>query len=315
MAPLATSWEAGASPWAMPQPGTWLDFRNMTELVGRAWLQAFALAYRTTIDFDTVEALRGQDDASLDTNDDAAPALAKVGTTGRGQIWAWYRYSLEADDGERIVRPHSVAAEDPGRWHRQTLSHAARCGTTRTFQHVEFCDVRMPVVGAGKNDVSLWTRCRGQTPALFLSFTGDELEEASQTQAFHRVRLGFRARVLSANWRGGTEARMTPGRPEDQEADPGVYRLVGDLRDLIIKDNRLYPTLGTALLRTVLGPHRPLFDRDVDRIVCDSLDFTAVVSAWTPNTPCEVAKPWKLWVQLQDAAGRNAGPENQMEVP
>lgn len=313
---IKSSWGSSENPWSpAPPAGTWIDFRNMTELVCRAWMQHFALAFQATLDFDTLADLRAQASAVLDINDDAAPALARVGRVGRGQIWAWYRYSLDADDGATRVRPADVAAGDPGRWHLQTLPHVARCGTTRYLQHIEMCDPRTPVISADKKTTSLWTRCRAQTPALFLSFVEGQPEEASQTQAFHRVRLALRARVLSANWRGGVEARMTPGREEDQSADPGTYRAIGDLRDYIIKDNRLHPMLGTALLRTVLGAHKPVYDSGPDRVLCDSLDFTCIVSVWTPNTPCELASPFRIWVQLQDALGNDVGPENQIEAP
>lgn len=313
MAELKTSWVAPETAWTMPRPGAFLDFRTLPETLARAWVHQFALAYSTTIDFDDLAALRAQRSEVLDTSDDAVPILAKVGT-GFGVIWAFYRYSMAAE-GDDCVRPDDVAAADPGRWVKQSLPHVVRCGTRRYYQHIEVCDARTPVFSGDAKTTTLWTRCRGKTPALFISFEGDEPEEVSQTQAFHRVEVRYKLRVLSANWRGGVEAQMTPGRAEDQDADPGTFRCIGDLRDLIIKDNRLWPQLGTALLRTRVGAHRPVFDRGPNRILCDSLEMTCIASAWTPNTHCEIVSPFRIWLKLQDELGRQVGDENQLNAP
>jgi hypothetical protein len=313
MPELKTAWTAPETAWSMPGAGTFLDFRTLPEVLARAWLHQFALAFHATIDFDDVAALRAQRSAVLDSADDAVPVLAKVGT-GPGNIWAFYRYSLEAQS-ETCIRPDDLTAAEPGRWVKQTLPSVVRCSTRRYYQHIEFCDQRTPVFSGDKNTTTLWTRCRGKTPALFMSFLNDEPEEKSQTQAFHRVEVRYKLRVLSANWRGGVEAQMTPPREEDAAADPGALRLIGDLRDLIIKDNRLWPQLGTALLRTRLGAHQPLFDRGPQRIVCDSLDITCIASVWTPNTPCELVSPIRIWLKLQDALGTQVGEENQLDAP
>lgn len=315
-----------ATSWAGPPVGTWVDFRNYQELLGRCLMQHFALAFQETLDFDDLADLRAQRSEVLDVVDDAAPVLAKVGTVGRGQIWAWYRYSKTADNGTDCIRPDDVDPADPGRWHKQTLPHVARCGTTRYYRHVGWCDATAPIFGGGKDRTSLWTRCNGDTPALFISYVGDEIEEASQTQALHRVTARYKLRVLGANWRGGVEAEMTPGREEDQEDSPGNLRLVGELRDYLLKDNRLLGTdgtrirgtavslgmLGAAVLRTRLGGHRPAVRRGPNRVVCDEVDISCIVATWTPNTPCELVSPFRIWVQMQDALGENAGPENQM---
>ena len=100
-------------PWQLPAPGTNPDFRNIDELTGRALLMHLSLAYRVcsqpegaTYYLDEA-ALRAQRSDVFDTNEDAAPALAQVGSPG--QIWAWFRFSTEAE-GSGVLRPADVAA-------------------------------------------------------------------------------------------------------------------------------------------------------------------------------------------------------------
>jgi len=284
----------------IPPAGTYLDFRTAEETVGRALLQHFALAFQSALSYADEAALAAAASKNFDVTDDAAPALAQVG----GGIWAWQRYATEG------LRPNDVPATDPGRWVRQVLPDPTRCGTTRYYQHVEYCDARTPVFAAAKNATSLWTRCRGQTPALFVSPAGDRLEEASQTLAYYRHSLNFTLRVLSANWRGGVQAQMTPGRSEDAAADPGTYHAIGDLRDYLVKNNRL--SVPRWVLKTQLGAKRVVQDRGPNRIYCDALDITVICAVYTLALGCELRKPFELWLQLQDVLGANVGEPNYM---
>ncbi len=292
----------------LPAPGTNPDFRNIDELTGRALLMHLALAYRVCSQPDGATyyadeaALRAQRSDVFDTDEDAAPALAQVGAMGRGQIWAWFRFSTEAE-GPGVLRPDDVAADAPGRWHRQTLPCVAACGTARYYQHVELVDSRLTLK-------QLWSRCRGKTPALFISYMGSDAEETSQTLAFYHMRLDYQVRVLSANFRGGVAARWSPARQAEAQSDPGASRMIGDVQDYIVKDNRLGGTLGIKKIK--IGQHRPLGMLSVERVVCDALALQMVCSVWTPSMPCELVAPWLIWMQLQDELGRAAGPPNQV---
>lgn len=286
----------------IPAEGTYLDFRNHAEVIGRALLMHLTLAYRTTLDYSSEDDLRAWASKGADINDDAAPLLAKVGAAGRGAIWAWYRYSVEPDELGRVVRPADVAIGDPGRWIKQRLPSVSACGTTRYYQHAEYLAEGLAPRGGSGEVGSLWTRCNGQTPALFVSLADTQAEEASQTLAYHRVKSRYRIRVISANWRGGVEARMTPGRSEDAAADPGSLRMVGDIRDYLTKDNRLSGTLG--LLKIQLGAHQSIFSRAKEGVICDQLEITTICGTYTPALPCELKKPWRIWADLQDHLGR-----------
>jgi len=290
----------------LPAPGTNPDFRNIDELTGRALMMHLTLAHRVCSQPDgatyyaTEEDLRAQRSDVFDTSEDAAPALAQVGIAQ--DIWAWFRFSTEAP-GPRCIQPADVEAGAPGRWHKQTLPCVAACGTDRYYQHIELVDSRLTIK-------DLWNRCRGKTPACFISFEGMEAVETSQTLAFYQLSLNYQVRVLSANFRGGVTARWEPARANEAQSDPGASRMIGDVCDYIVKDNNLSGTLGIKKIK--IGSHRPAGMLSVERIICDALSLSMVCAVWTPSMPCEFVAPWRIWMQLQDALGNDAGPPNQI---
>lgn len=283
------------------------DIRNVHEQVGRAMMQVIALSHRiaftTWMDgagvshpIESVADLRRIRQDVLDVTDDAAPCLARVGSQD-AEIWAWYRFLNEPESGNRI-RPDDVAAGEPGMWVRQHLPEVAACSTTRYLAHVEFCAAQVTAKG-------LWNRCRGKTPAVFISPIGDDIDENSQVRAFHRLQLRYQIRAMSANWRAGVTARMTPPIKDYEIGDPGTLRTLGDVRRLFIHDNTLERTIGVE--QVSLGSLRSTHERGAERIIIDSIDVRAIAYTNTPNTPCDIVTPWSMWVQLQDEIGRNAG--------
>ena len=295
----------------------YLDFRTYPETVARQLVQALALTHQTLVTpdgrpyfADLAELLAERSDVH-DTNEDAAPALAQVGP-GPDNIWAWFRFSTEPE-GPRCGRPADVAPGDPGRWIKQHMPWLALCGKARYLRHVEVCKADVRPFGGGKDQVSLYSRCAAQLPALFISWTGDETEEASQTQAFHHVKAKYRLRVLSENYRGGMAARGTAPRADEAADDPGGWRAIGDIRDYVIKDNKLSMSYG--LKKIAIGPSSEELSRNRERQVLHQLDITCFVKTWTPNEPCELRRPWRVWLQLQDELGRAAGPLNDLQAP
>jgi len=294
----------------IPAWGTELDFRTCDEVVGRALCMHAALTHQVCAEPDdedhfTLATLAAFRSDAMDTGDDAAPALAKVGASPDG-IWAWQRFSTQAA-GDRVVRPDDVAADAPGRWVKQYLPRTARCGAThRYYQHVEFCDSRLTTK-------QLIDRCRGKMPALFVSFMGDRPEERGQTMAHQRVEADYQFRVLSANYRGGVTGRFASPIADEEAVNPGMGRMVGDLRFLLIEENRLPGTPG--VLKTKLGAHRPLGELSAERVICDALDVTCILDVYVPPLPCDLIKPWEIWVQLQDSLGNSVGQANQVGAP
>lgn len=274
-----------------PTPGSYLRFTDMDEVVGRALMQRLTLMWRLPLVFESLDELRAKRSDVRDTTDDAAPDLATAG----GYLWAWYRYATLPED-VNVVRPADVEAAAPGRWVRQVWTALAAANQRRYYKHVEFCDLRVDVR-------ELFDRCRGQLPALFVSPTGDTPTSRSQTMAIHQVALTYKLRVLAQSYRGGVAARFS-GEPADQSAAPGVSRMIGDLREYLIADNRLGMPW---LLKITLGSHGMEMSRHRERLLVDGLDITAQCSIDTPNESCEIRHPWQIWQDLQTLAGRSIG--------
>lgn len=294
-------------------PGSeFCDIRDVHERVGRALMQMISLSHRIAFltrpdgaALTTVADLREIRPEVLDVTDDAAPCLAQVGQEA-GRVWAWFRFLNEAESATQ-VRPNGVDQGQPGMWMQQHLPEAASCATHRYLPHVEYCAAQV-------DSKNLWNRCRGKTPSVFVSPMGeDEIKENSQTYAFHRHVLRYQIRALSANWRGGVTARMTPPIVDDQIGDPGTMRILGDIRRLLIHDNSLMGVVGVEKIS--LGTIRNVFEKDAERVIVDAMDVRCIAYSHTPNTPCEIVSPWRMWIQLQDELGVNAGPPNQLPRP
>lgn len=292
------------------------DIRDFHERVGRALLQvcklSYGLAFSTWVDksdpsnpvehpLNDITDLRRIRSAVLNTQDDASPDLAQVGTQASG-IWGWFRY-LNVPESSTVVRPLDVARADPGRWVLQTLPIGADCGTHRYLAHCEYLADQV-------DNRRLTVPDRNKTPALFVSLQSDELEEHSQTLAFHRYVATYRLRVMSANFHGGVQARFQSPDPVDLASDPGTQRILGDLRRALVHDNTLQRTLGVT--KVSLGGLRPLYERSRERTLVDSITVRVIGYVNTPNAPCEVVAPWRMWLQVQDQLGAAAGPPNQV---
>jgi hypothetical protein len=247
--------------------------------------------------------LRNVPSKLLDTNDDAAPDFARVGLQ-EGNLWAWFRYS-HSEEGQSCIRPADIALGEPGRWLKQRLPIGIDCGSNRYLAHVDYCANQV-------SSAMLIDRCRGKYPAVFVSLVDDEIspDMETQTYAYHKVVGNYRVRVISANWHGGTQARF--GGPQDagQDGDPGSLRILGDIRQVLIYDNKLMGALG--VVKTTLGGLSTNEQRDAERLIFDSMTVRVIGYMYTPNTPCELVAPWQFWVQLQDAAGQNQGPVIQV---
>jgi len=284
--------------------GSYPDIRDYHERVGRALVQVLALSHRIVLTgwpdgsrIDALDDLRRVRDAVANSQDDAAPLLAQVGPQ-EGNVWGFFRY-LIAPESERVVKPAGLTDADPGRWVQQVLPIGADCGTRRYLAHVEYVSDQIPVS-------ELINRCRNKTPALFVSLQGDELEEHDQGMAYHKVTATYRLRVISANYHGGVQARFESPTDIDRLSDPGTHRALGDCRRALIHDNTLQRCLGVE--KVALGALRPLDQRDTERMLCDSIQVKIIGYVYSPNAPCEIVAPWKMWLQMQDELGKDAGP-------
>ncbi len=294
-----------ANEYSYPEPtGTYPDIRDYHERVGRGLVQVLALSHRIVLTgwpdgtpISTLDDLRAVRPDVANAQDDATPLLVQVGPQA-GNIWGFFRY-LIAPESDRIVKPAALADDEPGRWMAQVLPIGADCGTIRYLAHVEYLSDQV-------SNREIINRCRNKTPALFVSLQSDDLEEHDQGMAYHKVVANYRIRAVSANYHGGVQARFESPLDIDRASDPGTHRVLGDVRRALIHDNLLQRALG--VVKTTLGGLRPLEERDAERMIIDAITVRIIGYVYNPNAPCEVVAPWKMWLQMQDELGKDAGP-------
>lgn len=286
---------------ARPEQG--LDPREAVEYWGRTLIQHLALAHKRREAYESIVDLQTRETATLDQRGDPAPELAFVADLR--QVYAWHRFSTAAPtpDGD-VVLPGDVSPENPGRWHVQELPHYVACGGLKQYlRHVEYVDHRIPVFG-NKKEASLWDRCRGKTPALFVSCLEDESENTTQTFAYAWFNATYRLRVLSANWRGAVAAEFGSPIAEEELDDPGTNRIIGDLRWYLTAENTLGHARGLNEIHH--GRRIPDLNSFENRIVSDYMDITLVGSVYVPSEPCDFQSPERMWLTIQTEMGQRA---------
>lgn len=286
----------------LPDPSTYLDIRNLEEVIGRALLFHFALTFQKRTPYGSIKELRAQASRYQDDHGTGAPNLAEIGPNN---VFAWYRFDTRADDGKTIIKPDDVPQTDAGRWVQQKLPHYARCGAPKFFEWIEYTDARLSLE-------EMWNRARSQAPALFISSLGDDLINASQTRAYHFYEARYRLRVLSANFRGGVAARFGSPVSDEKEQDPGTAKLLGWLRWYLIGENKLGKTFGVSEVE--LRGRTPDMSRAVERIVSDYIEIVVRGSVHTPNEPCDIISPTEIWVQMQNSFEVDVGDPIQIPV-
>lgn len=288
-----------------PARGSYLDPREAVEYWGRTLIQHLALAHKVREVYESIAALCARESGTLDRSGQPAPELAFVPSMRR--TWAWLRFSeLAPTANGSVLRPDDLDPDKPGRWVEQVLPHyVAGSNLAQYLRHVEFVDHRIPVFGKPK-EANLWDRCRGKTPALFVSCLQDESENTTQTFAYAWFSATYRLRVISANWRGATAAEWGSPVSEEEAAEPGTARIIGDLRWYLTAEN----TLGHARGLNEVQHGRRVPDNNVheNRMVSDYMDITLVGSVYVPSEPYDYQDPWRIWVQVQDELGRQAVP-------
>lgn len=287
----------------VPNEGTFLDVRQAGEVWGRGIMQHLALAFRKRFAFASIAELKAAPTTGLSDNDDAAPNLASV----NGATYSFVRFSSASPDDYDAVLPDDIEVTSTGRWLRTPLPYYANLVRNRYYEHVEYVDDRVQVFGPDKSG-SLWDRCRGKTPALFVSCVGDEAENTSQVFAWHWFTATFRLRVLSANWRGGVSARFGSYDLAEELGDPGASRMIGDLRWYFISTNGVLTRVsdagdvvqhraGLLGLNEVRIGRRSLDEDRNERVISESLEIELRGSIWTPSEPGELLTPRAVFVQ------------------
>ena len=273
---------------AIPQPGTFLDLRSMPEDVGRRAVEQIQEAFGARYSFASLLALKAAPTTGLDDRATIASPLADV--AGQPRPFRFDRFSSLVANDVDVLQPADVPTSKMGRWRQITPSYDARF-TSRYIVHIQF-------VHRGLRLKDLWEVCRGKTPAVFVSFTGDTLSEQSQEPGvLYWANLGYRIRALSANWRGEPSSEFGSADATEAGQDPGSARVIGDIRWLFSRDNDL--NNGTGISRIMVGGMSSEDQREMGRITLDGCDVTVHASPWVPNITQDLLDPEVIAVQKQ----------------
>lgn len=194
----------------------------------------------------TIAALRawatvgGEEDTGLSSNfDDAFVELVPV--TASGAVYSWSAVSTATDDGAAVVCPTDrVAGSLPGRWLVTTsTSTAGYADAVRIYE------------GESAEEPFL-IRMAARIPSIGIMWKGERNpdKESQIPGAFYRVVMDFEIWASSRNLRRGNEASLGSLVTGEAAEDPGVMRIIGDLRaclggsDLGLTDGIDYVYLG-----------------------------------------------------------------------
>lgn len=190
--------------------------------VGRALQQTIALALRRRYPAKaSVSALRAFStlgEGGTSSFEEPNVELVPVGAV----IYSWSATSTAADDGSAVIRPADRGSL-PGRWLKTTsTSTSGYLAVVRIYE------------GEDGEEPSL-VKLSGQTPWVQVIFRGETPDKQSQIPgAFYRLMMEFEIRAGSRSLRGGNEALLGSAISDEASADPGVERIIGDVRQAIV---------------------------------------------------------------------------------
>lgn len=137
--------------------------------------------------------------------------------TATGAVYQFAGYSMATDDGVNVVKPTDRTGA--GRW---TLTTST--STTGVLEAIRLYE--------GDEDTdSLLTKLFAKTPTVVVRWMGDEDQKPSVTPgALYRLVCDFEIWAISRNYRSDNSAILGSGIASEAAADPGVNRLIGQLK-------------------------------------------------------------------------------------
>lgn len=203
---------------------SYLDVRTAVTTVQRALVDVLRLAFAwREPEAADVEALR-----QLSIRATADGALRYV--VSEGVVYEWAPWSTLAHRPPAVVQPADRAGA--GRWLRRRSRvtfgpnhyaplHRRRTGYARAVQLYE-----------GETGEQL-ERVFGRKPALLVEWTGDNLVSRGRNAEIYEVDYEFTVHCISECLRPGPAAMQGSPVAAEAEQDPGLARMIGDVRYLL----------------------------------------------------------------------------------
>lgn len=162
------------------------------------------------------------------------PDLALVYVTASGTCFEWDAASQAAANGTTIIASTTLAPSARGRWLQVNTALTYGAGGTNLGKKQSGYLRTVESYACDDGPEAAIERVNSSYPSTLVQFTGDEVESLSNIPgALYRCVLNFKLLIFSQNLRPSPSATMGPRDPTEAADDPGVYRIIGDLRRVL----------------------------------------------------------------------------------
>ena len=205
--------------------GIHLDVRTAATTIQQALVDTIhlGLGWRRPAAADLV-ALEADDVASV-------PDRALRLVTSEGVAYRWHNASRLGHRSPYVIAP--LSRPNNGRWIRQSTRVTLGPNYYKPLHRVTTGYAKAVQLFQGESGEEL-DRIFGQKPAFLVEWTGDDLvTKSAQAGTIYQANYEFAIHVISQNLRQGAEAVQGSPIAGEDVADPGLNRMIGDLRYLL----------------------------------------------------------------------------------
>ena len=219
-------------------------------------------------------------------------AMAYV--TSEANIYEWAIDSTATVDGSTVLASITLDPSARGRWLKVLTSWTFGAGGTNLAKkqtgYLRAVEPYASMETSQGEDDGILSRIAAQTPAVCVQFVGDEIESYdNQPGTLYSATLGIKLIIASSNLRAAPAAVRGDGVSDD----PGVYRIIGDLRRLfggLSFDNGI-----EGVERIEIGGSELISELEDRRVYIWGLDL--IVKASFAIEDEDLAVDGEIWVQ------------------
>ena len=219
-------------------------------------------------------------------------AMAYV--TSEANIYEWAIDSTATVDGSTVLASTTLDPSARGRWLKVLTSWAYGAGGTNLAKkqsgYLRAVEPYASMETSQGEEDGILSRIAAQTPSVCVQFVGDEIESYdNQPGTLYSATMGIKLIIASSNLRAAPAAVRGDGVSDD----PGVYRIVGDLRRLfggLSFDNGI-----EGVERIEIGGSELISELEDRRVYVWGLDL--IVKASFAIEDEDLASDGEIWVQ------------------
>lgn len=219
---------------------------------------------------------------------------AMVYVTSEANIYEWAIDSTATVDGSTVLASITLDPSARGRWLKVLTSWTFGAGGTNLAKkqtgYLRAVEPYASMETSQGEDDGILSRIAAQTPSVCVQFVGDEIESYdNQPGTLYSATLGIKLIIASSNLRAAPAAVRGDGVSDD----PGVYRIIGDLRRLfggLSFDNGI-----EGVERIEIGGSELISELEDRRVYIWGLDL--IVKASFAIEDEDLAVDGEIWVQ------------------